>query len=184
MSAPPDREALIAEHIKLVEGYADAYYSDTLGHFPEGASRPRRTAVEASARRLAQLPEAQPIAPAACCQQFVTCRERCVPLIDALRDRAVRAEDCVRVYDKRIVALGCIAMKSVHRSSLPKSCKERGFSCPPITHPEEQPSLASTHADGCHTWGRGHYECALTRIASLEAENTALRAHPESWRTV
>lgn len=25
-----------------------------------------------------------------------------------------------------------------------------------------------THAEGCHAWGRNHYDCALARIAELE----------------
>ena len=27
-----------------------------------------------------------------------------------------------------------------------------------------------THAEGCHTWGSSHYECATRRIAELEAQ--------------
>ena len=30
-------------------------------------------------------------------------------------------------------------------------------------------SRASTHADGCWSWGRGHYECALKKIKRDEA---------------
>lgn len=26
----------------------------------------------------------------------------------------------------------------------------------------------TTHAQGCHTWGHRHYECALSRIKELE----------------
>ena len=37
-------------------------------------------------------------------------------------------------------------------------------------------SRASTHADGCWSWGHGHYECAVREIEHLQAEVERLRA--------
>lgn len=31
-------------------------------------------------------------------------------------------------------------------------------------------SRATTHAEGCWLWGRGHYECALAEIKRLEGK--------------
>jgi DNA repair exonuclease SbcCD ATPase subunit len=36
-------------------------------------------------------------------------------------------------------------------------------------------SRASTHADGCWSWGHGHYECAVREIKALQAEVERLR---------
>lgn len=33
-----------------------------------------------------------------------------------------------------------------------------------------------THADGCWSWGHGHYECAVGKIERLQAEVKKLRA--------
>jgi hypothetical protein len=38
----------------------------------------------------------------------------------------------------------------------------------------------TTHADGCHMWGPKHYQCALNRIAALEAEPTCRENKEES----
>lgn len=35
-------------------------------------------------------------------------------------------------------------------------------------------SRASTHADGCWSWGPGHYECAVREIKALRAERDEL----------
>ena len=37
----------------------------------------------------------------------------------------------------------------------------------------------STHADGCWSWGHGHYECAVGKIERLQAEVEKLRAEVE-----
>ena len=34
----------------------------------------------------------------------------------------------------------------------------------------------STHADGCWSWGHGHYECAVGKIEHLQAEVEKLLA--------
>jgi hypothetical protein len=34
----------------------------------------------------------------------------------------------------------------------------------------------TTHAEGCHTWGHRHYECALAAIARKDAEIAAANA--------
>jgi hypothetical protein len=52
-------------------------------------------------------------------------RKRLRAAIEALQEEALRMAEQVHVYDKRIVALGCIAMESVHRSNLPRNCGEQ-----------------------------------------------------------
>jgi hypothetical protein len=32
-----------------------------------------------------------------------------------------------------------------------------------------------THAEGCHDWGRGHYECAIEQIKKLESDLEGVR---------
>jgi hypothetical protein len=38
----------------------------------------------------------------------------------------------------------------------------------PNVRQDEQPHAGTTHAHGCHAWGRQHYECAIARIKELE----------------
>ncbi len=40
---------------------------------------------------------------------------------------------------------------------------------------ERQANHDTTHAEGCASWGRGHYECAMVETERLRAENTHLR---------
>lgn len=35
---------------------------------------------------------------------------------------------------------------------------------------ERQANHGTTHAEGCASWGRGHYECAMVEIERLRAE--------------
>ena len=41
---------------------------------------------------------------------------------------------------------------------------------------ERQANHGTTHAEGCVSWGRGHYECAMVEIERLRAEVAMLRA--------
>ena len=41
---------------------------------------------------------------------------------------------------------------------------------------ERQANHGTTHAEGCVSWGRGHYECAMVEIERLRAEVAALKA--------
>lgn len=43
-------------------------------------------------------------------------------------------------------------------------------------------SHASTHADDCWSWGRGHYECAVGKIERLQAEVERLWAEVAKWK--
>ncbi len=42
---------------------------------------------------------------------------------------------------------------------------------------ERQANHGTTHAEGCVSWGRGHYECAMVEIERLRAEVAAHRKH-------
>ena len=41
---------------------------------------------------------------------------------------------------------------------------------------ERQANHGTTHAEGCVSWGRGHYECAMVEIERLRAEVAKMHA--------
>ena len=45
---------------------------------------------------------------------------------------------------------------------------------------ERQANHGTTHAEGCVSWGRGHYECAMVEIERLRAEVAKLRAQMDA----
>lgn len=40
---------------------------------------------------------------------------------------------------------------------------------------ENRVNRQNTHAEGCHTWGPSHYECALRELERLQKENASIQ---------
>lgn len=68
-----------------------------------------------------------------------------------------------------------VAMQSLHDpvEPLARTC---------LALMDERDNPGTTHADGCHAWGPKHYECAVARIAELEATSAPSSPSPVTAR--
>ncbi len=97
--------------------------------------------------------------------------------MQVLMRELANARETVRVYDKRIVALGCLALESVHRDSLPKNCGEELRAAVAKACDE---ALAGALADPIrHAWDEGYIEGVKATVTVVRA---ALRPNEKGNR--
>ena len=51
-----------------------------------------------------------------------------------------------------------------------------------VTSPQPLNDRMVTHAEGCHTWGPSHYECAKRNIVEMEAQ--LVDAQKDAWQPI